>query len=201
MSFACETPRKGAGATFALALQGQLPTLVTERLILRSPRVTDFDAYAGIACTERGRFLGGPMSRENAWTDFASMTGGWLLHGHGLWTIGGADGVMGFVLLGFEPGDAEPELGFMLCAEAEGRGIAFEAASAARSHAFDALGWNSLVSYINAGNIRAIALAERLGALPDGEITGPDGTRSRVFRHDRGRADDSPEHQTERMGH
>ena len=185
MSFACETPRNGAGAAFALALQGQLPVLATDRLILRSPRVTDFDAYAGIACTDRGRFFGGPMTREDAWADFASMTGGWLLHGHGLWTIGGADGVLGFVLLGFEPGDAEPELGFMLCEHAEGRGIAFEAASAARDHAFDTLGWDTLVSYVDHGNARAIALAGRLGAVPDGEITGPDGETSLVFRHQR----------------
>ncbi len=183
MSFACETPRRGAGAAFALALQGQLPTLATDRLILRSPRVTDFDAYAEIACSDRGRFFGGPMDREAAWADFASMTGGWLLHGHGLWTIGGADGVLGFVLLGFEPGDSEPELGFMLRAEAEGRGIAFEAADVARAHAFDTLGWDTLVSYIDAGNTRAIALAERLGAVPDGEIAGSDGETSRVFRH------------------
>lgn len=183
MSFACETPRKGAGATFALALQGQLPTIVTERLILRSPRVTDFDAYAEIACSERGRFFGGPMSREDAWADFASMTGGWLLHGHGLWTIGGAEGVLGFVLLGFEPGDAEPELGFMLCQTAEGRGIACEAAGAARAHAFETLGFTTLVSYIDADNTRAIALAERLGAVADGEIAGPDGASCRVFRY------------------
>lgn len=186
MSFACETPRNGSAASFALALQGQLPVLVTDRLILRSPRVNDFDAYAGIACAERGRFFGGPMTREAAWADFASMTGGWLLHGHGLWTIGGADGVSGFVLLGFEPGDTEPELGFMLCASAEGRGIAFEAASAARDHAFDTLGWDSVVSYIDAGNASAIALALRMGAVPDGEITGTDGTAARVFRHLRG---------------
>lgn len=186
MSFACETPRDGAAAGFALTLQGQLPTLATDGLILRSPRVTDFDIYAGIACTDRGRFMGGPMTREDAWTDFASMTAGWLLHGHGLWAIGGADGVQGFVLLGLEPGDAEPELGFMLRAGAEGRGIAFGAASAARDHAFDTLGWDSVVSYIDPGNTRAIALARRLGAVPDGEITGTDGTVARVFRHLRG---------------
>ncbi len=181
--FACETPPAGPAAALALSLQDSLPTLATDRLLLRAPRVADFDAYAGIACTERGRFFGGPMRREDAWADFASMTGGWLLHGHGLWTIGGAEGVLGFVLLGFEPGDAEPELGFMLCASAEGRGIAFEAATAARDHAFETLGWESVVSYIDPGNARAIALARRLGAKPDGEIAGPDGDTSRVFRH------------------
>lgn len=180
--FACETPPSGAAATFALALQGRLPTLATERLILRAPRVADFDTFAEIACSERGRHLGGPMPREDAWADFASMTGGWLLHGHGLWTIGAPEGVAGFVLLGFEPGDREPELGFLLAAQAEGRGYALEAARAARAHAFDTFGWCTLVSYIDPANARAIALACRLGAEPDGEIADGAG-RTLIFRH------------------
>ena len=122
------------------------PTLVTDRVILRAPRVADFDVFADIACSDRGRFLGGPMSREDAWADFAAMSGGWLLHGHGLWTIGAAQGVLGFVLLGLEPGDHEPELGFLLAESAEGHGYAFEAAEAARAHAYATFGWTTLVA-------------------------------------------------------
>ncbi|MEL6451619.1 MAG: GNAT family N-acetyltransferase [Pseudomonadota bacterium] len=176
MSFACETPRPGAAALFAIALQGQLPTYATDRLILRAPRVTDFDSYAQIACTSRGTHLGGPMTREEAWADFSQMTSAWLLHGHGLWTIGHAGQIAGFVLLGFEPGDAEPELGFMLTKEAEGKGIAHEAAQAALGHAWDTLGWSTLVSYVAPANTRAIALARRLGGLADGTLTTDDDT-------------------------
>lgn len=179
MTFACETPRNGTAALFALGLQQKLPTLTTDRLILRSPRVTDFDAYAEIACGPRGQFFGGPMSREDAWTDFAQMTSTWLLHGHGLWTIGHAGIIAGFTLLGFEPGDQEPELGFMLTAEAEGHGLAREAAQAALTHAFDTLGWDTLVSYIDPANHRAAALARRLGAAPDGRLDGAEVWRYR----------------------
>ncbi len=178
MSFACETPRPGAAALFALGLQGPLPTLTTGRLILRAPRVTDFDAYAGIVCSPRGQYMGGPMTREEAWLDFAQMTSTWLLHGHGVWTIGHAGGIAGFVLLGFEPGDAEPELGFLLTAEAEGKGLAQEAAGAALAHAFETLGWSGLVSYIDPGNARARRLARRHGALRDGTRAG-----SEVWRY------------------
>ena len=170
MTFACETPRNGAAALFALNLQRQLPTVTTDRLILRAPRVTDFDTYADIACSDRGTFFGGPMSREEAWADFAQMTSTWLLHGHGLWTIGHGGGIAGFVVLGFEPGDQEPELGFMLTGEAEGRGIAAEAATCALSHAFGELGWHTLVSYIDPANTRAQKLASALGATPDGTV-------------------------------
>ena len=182
MTFACETPRSGVAATFALALQGQLPTLATDRLILRAPRVTDFDTFVAIAGSERGAHLGGPMSREDAWADFSQMTATWLLHGHGVWTIGHSGGVAGFVLLGFEPGDREPELGFLLTQSAEGQGIAFEAASAALDHAFSTLGWSTLVSYIEPDNARSIALTRRLGGLPDGEII-EDGARTLVYRY------------------
>lgn len=181
MTFACETPRPGAAALFALGLQEKLPTLRTTRLILRAPRVTDFEVYAEIACSERGKHLGGPLSREDAWADFAQMTSTWLLHGHGIWTIGHQGAIAGFVLLGFEPGDMEPELGFVLTAEAEGNGLATEAADAARTHAFETLGWNTLVSYIDPANTRSQATARRLGAVPEG-MQGD----ARVWRYHRG---------------
>ena len=182
MTFPCETPRTGAASLFAIALQGHLPTIATDRLILRAPRVTDFDTYAQIACTERGKHLGGPMTREDAWLDFSQMTSTWLLHGHGLWTIGHAGDIAGFVVLGFEPGDQEPELGFMLTTQAEGMGIGLEAAQAALTHAFGTLGWSTLVSYIDPANIRSIKLAQRLGGLPDGEITEGDET-TLIYRY------------------
>ena len=182
MSFACETPRNGAASLFAIALQGHLPTLATDRLILRAPRVTDFETYAQIACSDRGTHLGGPMSREDAWLDFSQMTSTWLLHGHGLWTIGHAGDIAGFVVLGFEPGDLEPELGFMLTQQGEGMGVAFEAAQAALAHAFDTLGWRTLVSYIAPDNARSIKLAQRLGGLPDGTLS-EDGETTLIYRY------------------
>ncbi|MEM8692293.1 MAG: GNAT family N-acetyltransferase [Pseudomonadota bacterium] len=180
MKFACETPPTGAAAQFAASLQNKLPTLATDRLILRAPRVTDFETYAEIACSSRGAYFGGPMSREDAWADFASMTGNWLLHGHGVWTIGAAAGPAGFVLLGFEPGDQEPELGFMLTPTSEGQRIAFEAAQAVLHHARTALGWDTLVSYIDPENRRALRLAQRLGGLLDGRVA-----ESLVYRYPR----------------
>ena len=107
------------------------------------------------------------MSREDAWLDFAQMVAGWMLRGHGLWSVERrADGALiGFVPLGFEPGDREPELGFLFLAEAEGQGYAREAAEAARDFAFGASSAGApLVSYVAPENLRSIRLAERLGA-------------------------------------
>ncbi len=182
MRFACETPSTGAAGQFALHLQGQLPTLATERLILRAPKAEDFDAYAEIMCGARGRFMGGPFSREDAWAGFCNISANWILHGHGGWAIGHKGQLVGFVMLGFEPGDREPELGFMLLSDAQGLGIAREAAKAAKAHAFDTLGWTTLVSYIDPENVRSIALAKRLGAYLDGTISDSDG-ETLIYRH------------------
>ena len=179
-----ERPSTGPAAALAARLQALIPVIETERLRLRAPRIGDFDAYAGIACGPRGEGIGGPMSREDAWADFMQVTGTWLLRGHGGWTIEDrATGeLLGFVLIGFEPGDREPELGFLLTRDAEGRGIATEAAAAARDHGFGPLGLSSMVSYVHENNRRSIALAERLGGvreIPD-DWDEPD---TLVFRH------------------
>ncbi len=178
---AWEQPSTGAAAAIAAGLAARIPELETPRLRLRAPRIGDFAAYAAIATTERGMHMGGPMSREAAWLDFAQLVAGWTLRGHGVWSVERrADGeLLGFVLIGFEPGDREPELGFLFLAEAEGRGYASEAAGSARDFARDALGWDTIVSYVAPENARSIRLAERLGARREpGSI---DGTL--VFRH------------------
>lgn len=183
--FACETPSTGATAALAARIQSLLPELQTPRLKLRGPTLDDFPIYAEIACSSRGQFLGASSSREDAWYDFASMTAGWMLHGHGLLSVELRETriVIGFVVLGFEPGDLEPELGFMLAEDAEGKGYANEAALAARAYAFDTLRLPSLVSYVDARNARSAALAQRLGAVRDGEIRSGNDDYTLIYRH------------------
>lgn len=160
-----------AGPASALAdrIAAQIPVIGTARLRLRPPRLADFQTYAAIACSDRAGFMGGPMTREEAWDDFARMCVVWLLRGHGAWMIVDKEGdaTLGAVILGFEPGDREAELGFALLPEAEGRGIATEAATAVRDHARDVLRLPSLVSYIDPGNAASIGVATRLGAIRD----------------------------------
>lgn len=181
-----ERPATGAAAAFAARLAGMLPRLTTPRLVLRAPRIADFDLWASVACTERGRFLGGPMSRDEAWLDFAQTVATWLLRGHGVWTVETPAGeALGFVLIGFEPGDREPELGYVFRPEAEGRGLATEAARAVLDHVFGTLGWDSVVSYIDPGNARSIAVARRLGAARDPAAEAALGGVDFVYRHTR----------------
>jgi len=173
-----ETPLTNGAAGLGASLRAQVPVLRDGDLVLRAPDLGDFDSYASIVCGERADPMGGPLSRDEAWDDFARMTATWLLRGHGVWTVTLGGRVMGFVLIGFEPGDAEPELGYLFTAAAEGRGLATRAARLVLAHAGGAQGVDSLVSYIAPGHARSRAVAKRLGARHDGLLDG-----SEIWRH------------------
>lgn len=148
---------------------GALPRIFTDRTVMRGPYMEDFDVFADMVMSDRGRYIAGPLTREGAWDDFIQLTASWILRGCGLWTVEDQDDktVLGFVLLGHETGDPEPELGFLFTEEAEGKGYAFEAAEKARNNAWNAMSFDTLVSYIDPDNERAIKLALRLGATRD----------------------------------
>ncbi|KIC41824.1 hypothetical protein RA28_20025 [Ruegeria sp. ANG-S4] len=183
MTFRFEVAPNTQGVELAARVAGTIPTLETERLVLRAPQLSDFDTYAQIVASPRARYLS-VMSREDAWYDFAQMVAIWSLRGHGLWSVEAKAGghLLGFVVLGFEPEDPEPELGFIFTEDGEGHGYAFEAASAARDFAFDQLGWKTLASFVVKGNTRSERLAQRLGATVEREIPEDDGT-TLVYRH------------------
>ncbi|MEQ8898837.1 MAG: GNAT family N-acetyltransferase [Roseovarius sp.] len=186
-----ETAPSGPTADLAARFQALIPVLETDRLILRAPRIEDFDGFATMVCGERGTYFGHPGTRADAWQGFMQITGTWALRGHGAWAVTDrATGtLLGFVQLGAEPGDLEPELGWIVSAEAEGKGIAHEAAEAVRAHALGAFALPSLVSYIDARNTRSCTLADRLGARRDpaaeAAIAGlqDDGEHCVVYRH------------------
>ncbi|WHZ34885.1 GNAT family N-acetyltransferase [Sagittula sp. MA-2] len=164
----CEKHRPGPAARAAARMGGRVPVLDTKRLQLRGPRVYDFDAYAEIMTSDRAIFMDGPYTREEAWGDFTNYVACWMLHGHGLWTIDAAtQPTAGFVLLGYEWEDPEPELGIFLTAAAEGQGFALEALEAARDHAFNDLKWDSVASFVASDNDRANRLMKRSGARRD----------------------------------
>jgi len=49
--------------------------------------------------------------------------------------------------------------------DAEGKGIAYEAALTARNYAYTTLNWTTVISFIGLDNLRSIKLAERLGCV------------------------------------
>ncbi len=163
-----------------------IPTVEAEHLVLRGPEPGDFEPIAEFFADEgRSWGFGGPQTRNQAWRWFASSIGHWVLHGFGFWTIvekanGQPSGITG--IWGPE-GWPEPELGWVLFAGAEGRGIAFEAATAARAHAYAHFGLKTLSSNIIPGNTRSIALAERMGATYERSFKNVTHGTELVYRH------------------
>lgn len=179
-------PMPGPADAFGAALRAHLPRLETARCILRAPRLEDAPAWLAIMVPDTEGHLGGPHDAAGAFGEFAATVGMWLLRGHGLWTVTDRHDhrVLGFVLIGFEPGDPAPELGWLFLPEARGRGLAAEAAAAARAHALGPLALPELVSCIAPTNTRSRRLAERLGARLDGHAsqTG-DAEPCEIWRH------------------
>lgn len=162
-----EAPPLGKAAAMAQKIAAMVPVLETARLHLRPMRLADFPAWAGIFCSDRSIFMDGPYARDDAYMEFAASAGSWMLHGHGFWTVTDKQGVvLGFVGVNMEPSDHEHELGYFLCAAAEGQGFATEAATAVRDWAF-ALGLPGLVSYVDPANDRSSSVARSLGAVRD----------------------------------
>ncbi len=167
-----------------------IPVLTTERLLLRAPVMADFPAYAVHMASPRSVHEDGPFDTAAAWRDFASGVGQWALMGYGCWSIearafeGMAAGrFLGLVGINRPAHYPEDEIGWTLVEEAEGRGVAFEAALAARDWFRAEIGNGRLVSYIGPDNRRSIRLAERLGAVPDDTAARPEGDNCLVYLH------------------
>jgi RimJ/RimL family protein N-acetyltransferase len=163
--------------------------LDTARLILRRPAGRDWPQVRDFFLSDRSAGVGGPHDLGRAWRILAAEIGHWDICGCGMWAVArrGDDTALG--LIGpWTPADwPEPEIGWMiLSADIEGTGIATEAAQAAIAHAWNVLGWQTMVSYIAPDNARSIRLAERLGARPDPDAARPAWDRPCVvYRHPR----------------
>ena len=165
----------------------EVPTIETERLVLRTPKTDDFATHRETLMSDRAQFIGGPYSLAAAWRDFCFDAAGWVLNGFGLWAIeeranGAFCGTVGPNKPLFYP---EVEFGWVISQAAEGRGIAYEAALAARACCHNKLGLTTLVSHIDVDNARSIKLAERLGATLDPDAPRPEGADDdfHIYRH------------------
>ncbi len=160
--------------------------LETERLILRRPVAADYDAFKEFAAAGGLRHIYGDLTDGQVFRSFATELGHWEMLGFGMWTVTfkGSDKPVGLVGP-WRPADwPEFELGWMIYGNAEGKGIAREAATAARTDAYVRLGWKTAVSYIAPQNLRSIKLAERLGAVLDPTAkTPPSDKPCLVYRH------------------
>jgi RimJ/RimL family protein N-acetyltransferase len=127
------------------------------------------------------RYLGGGSGMTRAESDAASahIAAHWDAYGFGLWAaIERATGEMlGFVGLCHPlwwPAMIERvEVGWRLRREAWGAGYATEGARAALRAGFETLGLAEIVSFVDRGNERSLAVTRRLGMSVEGDVPHP----------------------------
>ena len=171
-------------------LLANTPVLETDRLILRAPAHGDFEVWDVFAQSDRAKYIGGPYSEKQSWRGFGHAIGHWIMHGWGsfVFTLKGDDKPLGMTGPWFPKGWPEKEIGWTIWHDdLEGTGLMFEAAACARDYAFEDLGWDTAVSYVDRPNVRSANLARRLGAVedPNAEIMelDNDDVEVIVFRH------------------
>src|SRR5690349_20906348 len=153
----------------------EIPSLTTERLLLRSFEPRDAEPYmAMMADPEVTRFLadGRPLSRVDAWRQLAMFAGHWTLKGFGVWAVeeratGRLLGRIGCM----EPEDWPGfEIAYTLARPAWGHGYAREGAAAALRYARETIGKSEIISIIRPATAGSIRVATSLGAARGGTV-------------------------------
>jgi len=150
-----------------------IPTIETERLILRGHKPEDFPAFAAMwADPVVTRFIGGaPLSEEDAWAKYLRVAGHWALLGYGFWSIvekasGQRVGEAGILNVKRDTNPSfrdVPEIGWGLLPAVHGKGYATEAVKAILGWAEDHFGKVRMVCIIDPDNTPSLRVAERCG--------------------------------------
>ena len=141
--------------------------LETPRLILRPPRMEDFDAWAVFLDDEVAtKFIGGRQPRPTAWRTFMCMCGAWAMSGVAMFSVIEKSSGQWIGRLGpWHPeGWPADEVGWGIAREHWGKGYASEGSAAAMDYAFDVLGWTELIHCIDERNVASQGVARRLGS-------------------------------------
>ena len=141
--------------------------LETPRLILRPPRMEDFDAWAAFLEDEVAtKYIGGPQPRPTAWRTFMCMCGAWSMTGVAMFSVIEKASGQWVGRLGpwYPEGWPEPEVGWGIARQHWGKGYASEGAAAAMDYAFDVLGWSEVIHCIDEQNLASQGVAKRLGS-------------------------------------
>jgi RimJ/RimL family protein N-acetyltransferase len=150
-----------------------VPTIETERLLLRPYRRDDFPAYSSLfAEQEVTRYVGGvPYSREQSWTRFLRQVGMWHYFGFGFFAIQEKESGAFIGEAGFHdahrqitpPLEGTMEMGWAISPRNHGRGLATEAVTAALAWGDRAFPRLTKTCIIEPGNLASIRVALKHG--------------------------------------
>lgn len=150
-------------------------TLITERLVLTPVQLadyTDLTALWGDAAFATSIFPAA-LTSEDVWFRLLRDVGHWEVLGYGNWSIRlkhgddyvGSVGIFDYRRL-MDPPFENPELGWGVAPRFQGKGLAFEALSAALAWCDDTLNAPRTVCMISPDNAPSHALATRAGYAP-----------------------------------
>jgi ribosomal-protein-alanine N-acetyltransferase len=155
-------------------IDAAIPTIETDRLVLREWRHADREPFAALNADPRVvEFLPQALSREESDALVDRIVRGWAEDGVGQWAVerredGAFIGFTGLALMVFEaPFTPAVEVGWRLAAEAWGHGYATEAARAALRFGFVTRSLDEIVSFTVPANVRSRAVMGRLGMTRD----------------------------------
>jgi [ribosomal protein S5]-alanine N-acetyltransferase len=149
--------------------------LQTERMVLRPMEMDDVDDLMGIFSDPVAmRYYPGTKSRQEAEEWVRRMQESYRGNGFGLWVAilkdsGEFAGQCGLTVQVVE-GKDEVEIGYLFLQRFWGRGLATEAAKAARDYGFYTLGYERLVSLIDPGNLASRRVAMKVGLTLEKEV-------------------------------
>jgi RimJ/RimL family protein N-acetyltransferase len=154
--------------------------LITDRLTLTPVQASDLPDLCALWGDPvfAASIFPAPLSSEDVWFRLLRDIGHWEVKGHGNWSIRetatgdyvGSVGVLDYRRI-LDPAFDAPELGWGVAPRFQGKGIAFEAVSAALAWCDDALNVSRTVCMISPENAPSHALAARAGYTPYAETT------------------------------
>lgn len=149
-----------------------MTSLITERLTLTPVAVSDYDDLRAMWSDPDviRHIFPDPLSDEDVWFRLLRDLGHWEALGYGNWTLRlkdtgehvGGVGVLDYHRM-LKPAFDAPELGWGLRSAFQGKGLAFEAVSAALAWCDDTLNAPRTVCMIDPTNTPSLALAARAG--------------------------------------
>ncbi|GAB3605523.1 GNAT family N-acetyltransferase [Conyzicola nivalis] len=160
--------------------------LSTERLLLPPLGLEHADDLVALySDPEVARYVGGDsLTAQTIPLQAARFAAIWREHGYGQSAVIDRETgeFLGRVGLHYWPGWDEVELGYVLAADAQGRGLAAEAARAWIAWARASLARDHLISVIDPRNAASVTLALRLGFVWDRDDVTPTGVVVAVYR-------------------
>ncbi len=150
----------------------EIPTIETDRLVLRAIRESDLDDLERILTDEENsKWVGGPAeSRQDCWYAIARWLGHWALRGYGHFGVEerASGAFVGRVGLIYPEGWPGLEIGWLIDKRRWGEGFATEGARAVLGFAWDVVGAEHLISLIHPDNAASIRVAEKIGETLEG---------------------------------